>query len=145
MDSMSEVRALPADLNNHPVPAVQTRYVFRDAAGPVLLAGKRSATGETAEKDTYVLFGGTSLVETPDMIGVFDPQLPPWIQDSLTRGVPLLIGRYAQELGALRNLKPTIMVSWEGPTPGLMSREGGTLRGLVAMRYSGAGLLEETA
>jgi len=144
MDSLAEVRALPADLNNHPVPAVQTRYVFRDAAGPVLLGGRRSTSGETAEKDTYVLFGGASPVETPDMIGIFDPQLPPWIQDSLTRDVPLLIGRYAQELGALRNLKPTIMVSWEGPTPGLMSREGGTLRGLVAMRYSGAGLLEET-
>ena len=144
MDSMAEVRALPADLNNHPVPAVKTRYVFRDVAGPVLLGGKRSTSGETTEKDTYVLFGGTSPVETPDMIGIFDPQLPPWIQESLTDGVPLLIGRYAQELGALRNLKPTIMVSWEGPTPGLMSREGGTLRGLVAMRYSGAGLLVET-
>ena len=78
------------------------------------------------------------------MVGIFDPQLPPWIKDSLTRGVPALIGRYTQELGALRKFKPTIMVSWEGPTPGIMSREGSTLHGLIAMRYAGAGLLEET-
>ncbi len=144
MDSLEAVRALPADLNNHPVPAARLKYVFRDAAGPVLLAGKRSPTGETTEKDTYVFFGATSPVETPDMIGVFDPQLPDWIQQSLTRGVPTLIGRYTQELGALRRFKPTVLVSWEGPTRGIMSREGGALKGLIAMRYAGAGLLEET-
>jgi hypothetical protein len=144
MDSLAAVRALPGDLNNHPVPAARLKYAFRDAAGPVLLGGKRSPTGETTEKDTYVLFGATSPVETPDMIGVFDPQLPDWIQQSLTRGVPALIGRYTQELGALRRFKPTVLVSWEGPTRGIMSREGGALNGLIAMRYAGAGLLEET-
>ena len=43
------------------------------------------------------------------------------------RRVPTLIGRYTQELGALRKFKPDHLVSWEGPTPGIMSREGGTL------------------
>ena len=144
MDSLSEVRALPADLNNHPVPAARLKFAFRDAAGPVLLDGKRSATGETTGKDTYVFFGATRPVETPDMVGVFDPQLPDWIQASLTRGVPAMIGRYIQELGPLRRFKPTVLVSWEGPTRGLMSREGGALDGLIAMRYAGAGLLKET-
>ena len=144
MDSLSEVRALPADLNNHPVPAARLKFAFRDAAGPVLLEGKRSATGETTGKDTYVFFGATRPVETADMIGVFDPQLPDWIQESLTRGVPAMIGRYTLELGPLRRFKPTVLVSWEGPTRGLMSREGGALDGLIALRYSGSGLLKET-
>ena len=126
------------------VPAAEQKYVFRDAAGAVLLAGRRSAVAETTERETYVLFGAASPVETPDMVGIFDPQLPPWIQDSLTRAVPALIGRYTQELGALRKFKPAIMVSWEGATPGISSREGSTLRGLIAMRYAGAGMLKET-
>ena len=144
MDSLSEVKSLPLDLNNHPVPAAKLKFVFHDEAGPVLMAGKRSATGETTEKDTYVFFGDTRPVETPDMVGLFDPQLPEWIGESLTRGVPAMIGRYTQELGALRRFKPTVLVSWEGPTRGLMSREGGALNGLIALRYAGAGLLEET-
>ena len=40
------------------------------------------------------------------MVGILDPQLPAWIKDSLTRAVPALIGRYTQELGALRNSNP---------------------------------------
>jgi hypothetical protein len=144
MDSLSEARDLPADLNNIPVPAAELSYVFRDSLGPVLLDGRRSTNGETREEDTYVLFGATRPVETPDMIGILDPQLPPWIRESLTRAMPALIGRYTQELGPLRKFKPAVMVSWEGATPGISSREGSTLRGLIAMRYAGAGMQKET-
>jgi hypothetical protein len=144
MDTLAAVRALPRDLNNQMVPAADQKYVFRDAAGPVLLDGRRRATAETTERETYVLFGAASPVETPDMVGIFDPQLPPWIKDSLTHAVPALIGRYTQELGALRKFKPALLVSWEGATPGISSREGSTLRGLIAMRYAGAGMLRET-
>jgi hypothetical protein len=145
MDSMSEVRALPSDLNNHPVPAADVRYVFRDRAGPVLLEGKRVATGDTRHKDTYVLFGNTRPIETPDMVGILDPQLPEWIKDSLTQAVPSLMARYTQELGRLRDLKPMLMVSWSGPTPNLVSRNGSVLRGLIAMTYEGSGMREESA
>ena len=51
MDSMAAVRALPSDLNNQLVPAAEQKYVFRDAAGPVLLEGRRSAAAETAERE----------------------------------------------------------------------------------------------
>jgi hypothetical protein len=145
MDSMSEVRALPGDLNNHAVPAADLRFVFRDNAGPVLLEGRRVASGETVQKDTYVLFGGTRPFETPDMVGILDPQLPEWIKDSLSQAVPDLMARYRQELGPLRNLKPMLMVSWAGPTPGIVARSGSVLRGLIAMTYQGSGMLEESA
>jgi hypothetical protein len=145
MDSLSAVGKLPSDLNNQLVPAAELRYVFRDAAGPVLLDGRRVAVAETTDSNTYVLFGGARPLETPDMIGILDPQLPAWIKDSLTRSVPALLGRYAQELGRLREFKPAIMVSWGGPTPGVVSRGGSVLRGLIAMQYEGSGMLEETA
>lgn len=144
MDSLSAVGKLPSDLNNQMVPAAQLKYLFRDAAGPVLLEGRRVVVAETADSNTYVLFGGTRPLETPDMIGILDPQLPAWITESLTRSVPALLARYTQELGPLRDFKPALMVSWGGPTPGLVSRGGSVLRGLIAMQYEGSGVLEET-
>jgi hypothetical protein len=144
MDSPAAAGKLPGDLNNQLVPAVELAYVFRDAAGPVLLDGRRVAVATTTDSNTYILFGGTRPVETPDTIGIFDPQLPGWIQDSLARSVPALLGRYAQELGRLRDFKPAIMVSWGGATPGLVSRGGSVLHGLIAMHYEGSGVLEET-
>src|SRR4051812_46506336 len=144
LDSPSAVGKLPSDLNNQKVPAVELRYVLRDSAGPVLLDGRRVAAAETSDPNTYVLFGATQPIETPDMIGVLDPQLPAWIKESLARSVPALLGRYAQELGRLREFKPALMVSWGGPTPALVSRGGSVLRGLIAMQYEGSGVLEET-
>ena len=144
MDSLAAVGKLPSDLNNQMVPAARLQYVFRDTAGPVLLDGRRVPVAETADSNTYVLFGGARPLETPDMIGILDPQLPSWIKESLTRSVPALLGRYTQELGRLRDFKPAIMVSWGGPTPGLVSRGGSVLRGLIAMQYEGSGVLEET-
>jgi hypothetical protein len=145
MDSVAKVRALPDDLNNQMVPAAQARYVFVDSAGPVLLEGKRAAVADTGDKDVYVLFGATRPIETPDMIGVLDPELPAWIKNSIATSVPALLSRYTQELGKLQGGKPTIMVSWSGPTPFLVSRAGSALRGLIVMTYEGTGMLEETA
>jgi hypothetical protein len=144
MDSMTAVRALPNDLNNLRLPAVDLRYVFRDAAGPVLLEGRRVAVAETAHASGYVLFGGTRIVETPDMVAIFDPQLPSWISESLALSVPVLFTRYAQELGRLRDLKPTLMANWAGPTPGYVLRRGSVLRGLITLTYEGAGMLAES-
>ena len=144
MDSMQEVRGLPNDLNNHPVPAAQSSFVFRDSLGPVLLEGKRSAPAETRDPNTYALYGTARPIETPDMVGIIDPQLPEWIKDSLSYSVPRLLSRYTQELGPLRSFKPTIMASWAGPTPNLVSRGGSVLRGLIVMNYEGSGVLQET-
>jgi len=145
MDSLAKVRALPDDLNNQVVPAAQLHYVFVDSAGPVLLAGKRAVVAATDDKDTYVLFGTTRPIETPYMVGVLDPELPVWIKDSISTAVPALLSRYTQELGKLPDVKPTIMVSWAGPTPLLVSRAGSALHGLIVMTYEGTGMLVETA
>ena len=145
MDSIGAVRALPRDLNNQLGARGGAEVRVPRCRGPGVAGGRRSAVAETPERETYVLFGAASPVETPDMIGILDPQLPAWIKDSLTRAVPALIGRYTQELGALRKFKPAIMVSWEGATRGISSRAGSTLRGLIAMRYAGAGMLRKPA
>jgi hypothetical protein len=144
MDSMAAVAKLPGDLNNVRRPAADPRFVFRDAAGPVLLEGRRVASGDTTHDNGYVLFGGTRALETPDMVAILDPQLPEWIKESLAYSVPALFSRYTQELGRLPDLKPTLMATWAGPTPHFVQRNGSVLRGLITLNYEGAGMLAES-
>jgi hypothetical protein len=144
MDSASAVRALPSDLNNQKVPAATLLYAFRDSAGPVLLNGSRTRDAQTRDSQTYVVFGALRPIETPDMVAIVDPQLPGWIRELLERAVPALFSRYRQELGKLDELKPTLLVNWAGPTPGMVSRAGSALHGLIAMTYEGSGMLQET-
>jgi hypothetical protein len=144
MDSQREVRAFPSDLNNQLVPEARLEYVFRDASGPVLLDGRRAREVSTAHSDTYAFFGATRPLETPHLTAMLDPQLPAWTRDSLSTTVPALLTRYTQELGALPELKPTLLVSWNGPTPGIVSRGGSVLRGMIVMQYEGEGVLKET-
>ncbi|MBC8025807.1 MAG: hypothetical protein H7Y89_07440 [Steroidobacteraceae bacterium] len=145
MDSQRAARQLPSDLNNQIVPQAELEYVFRDAAGPVLLDGRRERGAKTTKSDTYAFFGSTRPLETPYMAAMLDPQLPAWIRESLSSAVPALLSRYTQELGALPDLKPTLLVSWAGPTPRVVSRGGSVLRGMIVMTYEGEGVLTETA
>jgi hypothetical protein len=79
------------------------------------------------------------------MAAMLDPQLPAWIRESLSSAVPTLLSRYTQELGALPDFKPTLLVSWAGPTPRVVSRGGSVLRGMIVMTYEGEGVLTENA
>ena len=144
MDSVSAVRALPSDLNNQRLPAAQLLYTFHDSSGPVLLGGQRIRDAQTHDSQTYVVFGALRPIETPDMVALVDPQLPTWIRDLIERAVPSLFSRYTQELGRLTDLKPTLLVNWAGPTPGIVARAGSALHGLIAMTYEGSGMLQET-
>lgn len=143
MESVSAVKALPSDLNNQLVPDAKLTYVFRDRAGPVWLRGKRLSVAVTDDKNTYVFFGAMKPIETRDMVGFIDPQLPEWIRGSLVDTVPDMLARFTRELGAPPGMKPTIMLSWAGPTPGLVSRAGSVLPGLIVLTYEGSGVLAE--
>ena len=143
MASARDVKALPSDLNNQVVPDAKLTYVLRDQAGPVWLRGKRQAVAQTDDKDAYVFFGSLQPIETPAMVGFVDPQLPEWIRGSLAQAIPDILARYTQELGAPPGGKPTIMLSWAGPTPGLTSRAGSVLPGLIVLTYEGSGVLSE--
>ncbi len=143
MTSARAAKALPSDLNNQVVPDAKILYVLRDLSGPVWLRGKRQAVAETDNKDAYVFFGTLQPIETPAMVGFVDPQLPEWIRGSLAQAIPDMLARYTQELGPPPGMKPTIMLSWAGPTPGLTSRAGSVLPGLIVLTYEGSGVLSE--
>ena len=106
MDSLAAVRALPSDLNNQLVPRGGAEIRVPRCRGPVLLDGRRSATAETTKRTPTCCSAPRSPVETPDMVGILDPQLPAWIQrlaDAV--GARAASARYTQELGALREVQ----------------------------------------
>lgn len=141
------VDALPLDLNGLTLPDAEVRFSFRDAAGPVLLAGRRLAVARLDDDDgdgTYVLFGRLEPIVTDAMAAVLDPALPAWIRASLGRAVPDILGRYAAVLGSAPGPKPTILVSWGGPTSGKTSLGGSVLAGMVTLAYEGERLQQES-
>jgi hypothetical protein len=144
--SAAAVEHVPADQNQAEIDATRTRVTFRDAAGPVLHAGRRrpSVTRDGGVDDgSYVLFGPLRPVVTDTMAEIIDPALPAWIRTTLERDVPAILARYAATLGPAPGPKPTIMVSWAGPTPHRLSMGGSVLPGLVTLAYEGEGVLTE--
>jgi hypothetical protein len=126
---------LPSDLNGVLMPVTQLSMSFTD--------GRITAT-HAGDSPAYVFLGPTRPVESPDVITLLDPQLPAWLHGALAQSVPALLSQYAAKLGPLSSSKPTVIVSWRGPTPGFMARGGGALSGQIVMEYEGAGLLVET-
>jgi hypothetical protein len=143
--SASAAERLPIDLARSRVNRSRTRVTFRDSAGPVFHAGRRSGAVTIEDDDgSYILFGRAEPIETEAMAAIIDPALPAWIRASLTRAVPDIFRRYAAALGPAPGPKPTVMVSWAGPTTGVTSMGGSTLPGLIVMAYEGDRLLAES-
>ena len=135
---------LPIDLGDAGVEIDPTRVTFRDAGGTVLHGGRRVASVSLDDDDgTYVLFGPAEPVATEALAAIIDPALPGWIRRSLLDDTPRILAGYAEALGPAPGPKPTLMVSWAGPTPRLTSMGGSVLPGLIAMTYEGAGVVEE--
>jgi hypothetical protein len=144
-ESASAAARLPIDLAATDVPLSRTRATFRDAGGRVLHAGRRvSAVTIDDDDGSYILFGPLQPAVTDAMTAIVDPRLPAWIRGALERSVPDILARYTRALGPAPGPRPTIIVSWAGPTPGVTSMGGSVLPGIITMAYEGAGVLQET-
>jgi hypothetical protein len=140
--SVAEAQTVPLDLNGYALQGGAAAVTWRDRAGPVLFRGERVAEATAVEAETYVLFGDVSRVESDRLITVVDPQLPPWIGAGLAEFAPRVADVYAARLGHGQADRPTVMVSWAGPTPGMTSMGGSVLPGLIVMRFEGAGVVQ---
>lgn len=137
MASPAEVEALPMDLNEVEIDIETPRITWRDRAGPVLLQGERQANPTSEQDQIYVLFGRADLVDSPGLATVLDPGLPAWMGDEIKSFAPRIAAYYAQRLGPGETDKPTVMVSWNGPTPQLRSMGGSVLPGLILLTFEG--------
>ena len=140
--SPTAVSDVPADLNGYPLETGPAVVTWRDRAGPVLFRGRRVAEATEAEADTYVLFGEADIVEGERLTTVADPGLPAWIGEAIEDFAPRMADYYARRLGPGQSAKPTIMMSWAGPTPGRTSMGGSVMPGLIVMSFDGVGVVQ---
>lgn len=143
--SPAAVAGLPRDLNGHEMEGGPAMVTWRDRAGPILFRGRRVAEATEAEADTYVLFGEADLVEGERLITVADPELPAWIGEAIETFAPRVADLYAERLGPGQSDRPTIMMSWDGPAPGMTSMGGSVMPGLIVMAFEGEGVVQPTA
>jgi hypothetical protein len=139
--SVDSAAAAPADLNGYPLETGPATVTWRDQSGPILFRGRRIPEATETEADTYVLFGQANLVEGPRLITVIDPAAPAWISAEIEEFAPRVADYYVQRLGPGQTERPTVMVSWSGPTPGRMSMGGSVMPGLIVMNFEGVGVV----
>ena len=142
LDRAEAAHDLPADLNGVEVPGGLTEVKWRDRAGPVLFRGERRAEVTAADAETYVLFGEAGLSQGEAIATVVDPSLPAWLREELERFTPQVMAHYASHVGPRRGDKPTVMVSWSGPTESLSSMAGSVLPNLIVIDFEGEGVLD---
>ncbi len=143
--SVAEAEAVPLDLNGYSLATGPASVTWRDRAGPVLFRGERVAEAVAVEADTYVLFGRADVVEGARLVTVTDPQLPAWIGGAIQDFAPRVADLYSVRLGPGQTDRPTIMLSWVGPTSGVTSMGGSVMPGLIVMRFEGTGVVEPSA
>jgi hypothetical protein len=144
MPDLAAADALPIDISGDAIPYTRTRVTFRDAAGPILYAGRRVASvGLDDDDGTYILFGPAVPVLSHGMATIIDPALPAWLRAMLLRTTPAILAHYQAELGPAPGLQPMLMVSWAGATPRRTSMRGSTLTDLLAMTFEGEGVLHD--
>ena len=142
--SPAELAALPADLNGVEVGSAPV-VTWRDAAGPVLLGGERLERAVTDDGNGYVLFGQVEQVEGERLTTIMDPALPPWIGEQVGGFAPRVGQWYTRRLGPGQTDRPTVMISWNGPTEQMTSMGGSVMPGLITMSFEGAGVLNPTS
>ena len=140
--SVAEAEALPIDLDDIRAAGPPTRTTFRDVGGRVLHEGKRYEALALDDAGTYVVYGPAEPIVTDGLSAIFDPGLPAWLRTFLVETTPEILADHARALGPAPGTKPTVMVSWKGPKPGMVSMGGSVLPGLVTMTFEGAGVLE---
>jgi hypothetical protein len=137
LQSLTEAAQVPADLNGYPLAVAPAMVTWRDRAGPVLFRGSRVEQAVASDAQTYVLFGQAGLVEGARMTTVIDPELPVWISEAIEASAPPIIDYYTRRLGAGETDRPTVMISWRGPTSGVRWMGGSVLPGLIVMTFEG--------
>lgn len=142
LDSAEAAADLPADFNGLEMPGGPTQVSWRDAAGPVLFRGQRMAVATAADARAYVYFGPAEAAEAEAIAAIVDPALPAWLGQSLDTFTPRVMALYAERLGPRVGDRPTLMVSWSGPTSGVTSMAGSVLPNLIVMDLEGEGVVE---
>lgn len=137
LDAAIKADTLASDFSDAGLDAGPTEVAMTDDAGPVLAHGERWDGVVLTQDQSYVLFGAGEAVETEAVASLIDPGLPVWLREALDQNTPRTLAYYQERLGPKAGERPTVMVAWRGPTPGLSSMGGSVLPGMVVMTFEG--------
>lgn len=118
-----------------------TAVAFR--GGQLRLAGDVDGYRRGQSAGTYGLFGVPRASVQDGVATVVDSELPKWIADYIASFTPQVIRTLTSRLGPSGVGQPTLLAAWEGVGREGASMNGGTLKGLVLMRFEGAAALRE--
>lgn len=107
------------------------------------LAGDVDGFRRGQSAGTYGLFGVPRASVQDGVATVIDTELPRWISDYLATFTPRVIAELTGRLGQAGIGQPTVLAAWEGGDRDGASMNGGTLKGLILMRFEGRAALHE--
>ena len=116
-----------------------TAVLFKGKA--LRIAGDTAGYRKGESAGAYGLFGVPRAIVANGVATVIDSELPQWIADDLATFTPRVMGAMAARLGPPGISQPTVLAAWEGPGREGASMNGGTLKGLILMRFEGSAAL----
>lgn len=117
---------------------IDTGTKVRFSGRNLRLAGDVDGYRRGESEGTYGLFDVPRAVVQNSVATVLDSDLPQWIAADLASYTPKAIEVLAARLGPSGVSEPTILAAWEGPDREGASMNGGTLPGLILMRFEGS-------
>jgi hypothetical protein len=109
----------------------------------VHIAGDVDGYRSGRSSGAYAIFGSLRTVSGNGVGTMIDSELPKWIADYLAAFTPKVISALTTGLGSAGLDQPTILASWEGTGREGASMNGGTLKGLILMRFEGQQAVNE--
>lgn len=132
---------LPAAFDTSLVGDGGTRVRFR--GNKLRLAGDVEGYRAGMSEGTYGLYEVPRASVRSGVATVIDGDLPQWLADDLASFTPQVIDVLTKGLGPSAITEPTILAAWEGAERDGASYNGGTLKGLVLMRFEGKSALQK--
>lgn len=115
----------------------------RYTGGGIRIVGDIEGHRKGSSSGAYGIFGSLPTVAGDGVRTMIDSELPAWLAGYLSDFTPRVIRALTEGLGPAGLDQPTILASWEGAERKGASMNGGTLKGLILMRFEGHGALAE--
>lgn len=107
------------------------------------LAGDIEGNRIGQSSGAFGLFGVPRASVRDNVATIIDSELPKWLADYVASFTPQVIRSLTASLGPSGLTQPTVLAAWEGPDREGASMNGGTLKGLILMRFEGRAALRE--
>ena len=141
VDSAARLDSLPVTFDRNLIGDSGTLLRFRGEN--LRLAGDVDGYRTGNSEGTYGLFGVPRATLSNGVATVVDSEMPQWIADDLTAYAPRVFELLSGRLGPSGITEPTFLAAWEGSAREGASFNGGTLKGLVLMRFEGKSALKQ--